>query len=71
MATGVAVGEDAAEGQFVPTAVVGEAVDERRMADQAAGDVSQVAEDLREGDASALRDEFVVHVHSVDRCERP
>jgi len=25
---------------FVPAAVVGEAVDERRMADQAAGDVS-------------------------------
>jgi hypothetical protein len=50
-----AVREYAAQSQFMLPAVLGEAVDERRVAGQTTGDVAQVAVDQGEGDGSAFR----------------
>ncbi len=63
----LAVGEYAGKGQFVATAVLGEAVGECRVAGRATGDVAQVAEDARAGDRSEFGDGFVVH----DQERRP
>ncbi|MFE0674509.1 hypothetical protein [Streptomyces sp. NPDC058867] len=63
----LAVGEDAAQSQFVAVAVLGEAVGECRVAGRAAGEVAQVAEDVRAGDGAAFGEGFVVH----DQERRP
>ncbi|WP_328341422.1 hypothetical protein OG873_22500 [Streptomyces violaceus] len=57
----LAVGEDAAQGQFVLAAVLGETTGQRDVSGRAAGDVAQVAEDERAGDLAAFGDGFVVH----------
>jgi hypothetical protein len=61
-----AVGEDAAQSQFVPVAVLGETAGECSMPGRAAAAAAQIAEDVRAGDRAAFGEGFVVHGH-----ERP